>query len=240
MPECTALCVSSCTAPRLPATLRSVNSPRALSLGRFDPPEDPAIRHLSEPRATPASARSSFARAIVLFGRPPHRHRPGSSRSRRRRRARRRPSGSDRRAASSTDRAPRRPARSSPPAPSAAGDAQFTYDIPVVGNNGESGTWSFSTIGERRWDGPRCRITGPAFMRGSTSPRASTQSSSAAARSNSTTNLVNAGPESLLHDARRTASTTPARRTSPSRQVTSTGSSCAGRTATPTTSSAAS
>jgi hypothetical protein len=26
------------------------------------------------------------------------------------------------------------------------GDAQFTYDIPVIGNNGETGTWSFSSV----------------------------------------------------------------------------------------------
>jgi hypothetical protein len=77
---------------------------------------------------------------------------------------------------------------------SLAGDAQFTYDIPVVGNNGETGTWSFSTTagangtvpvpyhwtGLHAWFNVTARLDA-VVIRG--------------ASVISTTNLVNAGPE---------------------------------------------
>ena len=78
---------------------------------------------------------------------------------------------------------------------SLAGDAQFTYDIPVVGNNGESGTWSFFTTagangtvpvpyhwtGLHAWFNVTARLDA-VVVRGASLV--------------STTNLVNAGPES--------------------------------------------
>ena len=83
---------------------------------------------------------------------------------------------------------------------SANNDAQFTYDVPVIGNNGESGTWSFSTIAEAnetvavpyRWTGLHAWFNVTArldavVVRGGALV--------------STTNLVNAGPRGLLHDS---------------------------------------
>ena len=71
-----------------------------------------------------------------------------------------------------------------------------------------------------------CRITGPASMRGSTSPLASTPSLSAVASLVSSPTSSMPAPE-LLHDPVESASTTPGRRTSPFRPATTTVSSCA-------------
>jgi hypothetical protein len=74
------------------------------------------------------------------------------------------------------------------------GDAQFTYDVPVIGNDGESGTWSFFTTaaageaialpwrwtGLHAWFNVTARLDAVVIRGGAL---------------NSTTNLVNTGPE---------------------------------------------
>ena len=194
MPERTALCVSSLhrtPLARYPAIRQQPACPFAREFDHRRTqrsgtcPSPGPLRHTRGHRLPVRSCWSSRSSS------PP----PASSRSRRRPRARRRPSGSDRRAASSTDPAPGRPERSSRPARALAGDAQFTYDIPVIGNNGESGTWSFFTTagangtvpvpyhwtGLHAWFNVTARLDA-VVVRGASLV--------------STTNLVNAGPES--------------------------------------------
>ena len=236
MPECTAPCVSSLHRTPL-ARYPAIGQQPACPFAReFD------HRRTQRSGTCPSPGPSWHLRDHRLPVRPCWSSRsssppPASSPSRRRPRAQRRPSGSDRRAASSTDPAPGPPERSSRPARAWRRTPSSPTTSPssaITASPGRGASSPPRALMERC----PCHFTGPASTRGSTSPLGSTRSLSVAP--------LLCPPRTSSTPARRaaarpprTASTTPARRASPFRQATSTGSSSKARTATPTISFAA-
>ena len=155
MPKRTALCVSSLHRTPL-ARYPAIGQQPACPFARdVRPPEDPAIRHLSEPRANTASVRSSIGRAVDAVGRAPRRrhrdlHASADARAR----------GVDRVAGPDGQHRSTDPVRTTAGTFLAAGsarpaDAQFTYDIPVTATTASPGRGASSAIGERQWNGSR-------------------------------------------------------------------------------------
>ena len=222
--------------PACPLPCDSVNSPRALSLGSSTTggPSDPA----------PVRAQGHYGtRAVTVCPcdragrRAPHRrhrdlHRPADARAR----------GVDR-VVRAEGQLRRRIRRSGPPVRSLR-PARAWRGTPSSPTTSRS---SATTVSPGRGaSSPRrapmrpspCRITGPASTRGSTSPLAWMPSWSAAPPSCPRRTSSMPAPRAAAR-RHRMASSTPARQASPFRPATSTDSSCAARTATSTTSCAA-